>query len=33
MKVSLKGFMEISAYDTYEVRDRLEKDGVKATYP
>jgi hypothetical protein len=21
-----------SAYDTYEVRDRLEKDGVKATY-
>jgi hypothetical protein len=31
MKVSLKSFMGIQ-HTIHEVRDRLEKDGVKATY-
>jgi hypothetical protein len=31
MKVSLKGFMEIQRM-IHEVRDRLKRDGVQATY-
>jgi IS5 family transposase len=32
MKSKPEEFYGDSAYDTCEVRDRLEKDGVKATY-
>jgi hypothetical protein len=33
MKNKPEGFYGDSAYDTYEVRDRLERDGVKANIP
>jgi hypothetical protein len=32
MKSKPEEFYGDSAYNTYEVRDRLERDGVKATY-